>query len=156
MNTNILSKEELLIHWQGHRASTRRTIELFPEKDLFEFTIGNMRPFSVMIHEILAIGVPGLKEIISREPSVFTEHTNLYKTKEELLQQWDKDTIAINSLYALIPETDFRLEFNLFGQYNNSLTNSIFYFIDNEIHHRAQAFVYLRALNITPPFFWER
>ena len=30
------------------------------------------------------------------------------------------------------------------------------YFIDNEIHHRAQGFVYLRALGIEPPFFWDR
>jgi uncharacterized damage-inducible protein DinB len=28
--------------------------------------------------------------------------------------------------------------------------------IDNEIHHRAQGYVYLRALNIEPPHFWER
>ncbi|MEJ6979249.1 DinB family protein [Pedobacter sp. P351] len=28
--------------------------------------------------------------------------------------------------------------------------------IDNEIHHRGQAYVYLRSLGITPPFFWER
>lgn len=156
MNANILSKENLLIHWQGHRASTRKTIECFPEKELYEFTIGNMRPFAAMVHEILAIGVPGLQQIVSKEITEFTEHSIIYKTKDELLQQWDKDTTAINSLYALIPETDFQLEFNLFGQYNNSLVNSIFYFIDNEIHHRAQAFVYLRALNIAPPFFWER
>ncbi|MCP1996022.1 DinB family protein [Flavobacterium sp. HSC-61S13] len=156
MNTILLSKEELLIHWQGHRALTRKTIEAFPEKELFEFAIGNMRPFSVMVHEILAIGVPGLQEIVSKETAEFKEHTNLYKTKDELLAQWDHDTAAINSQYALIPETDFRVEFNLFGQYKNSAVNSILYFIDNEVHHRAQAFVYLRALNMTPPFFWER
>ena len=30
------------------------------------------------------------------------------------------------------------------------------YAIDNEIHHRGQGFVYLRALGIEPPHFWER
>ncbi|MEJ7681733.1 MAG: DinB family protein [Segetibacter sp.] len=34
--------------------------------------------------------------------------------------------------------------------------SSIFYFIDNEIHHRAQGYVFLRSLGIEPPHFWER
>jgi uncharacterized damage-inducible protein DinB len=28
--------------------------------------------------------------------------------------------------------------------------------IDNEIHHRGQAYVYLRALGLDVPPFWER
>ncbi|MGZ5248500.1 MAG: DinB family protein [Flavitalea sp.] len=32
----------------------------------------------------------------------------------------------------------------------------MFYFIDNEIHHRGQGYVYLRSLGIEPPFFWDR
>lgn len=156
MNNVILTKENLLNHWQGHRALTRRVIEAFPEKELFEFTLGGMRPFSAMVHELLAIAVPGLQDIVSKTLTEFKEHTDLYKSKSELLAQWDKDTIMINSLYAQIPEIDFPLEFNLFGQYNNPLIYSIFYFIDNEIHHRGQAYVYLRVLNIDPPFFWER
>jgi uncharacterized damage-inducible protein DinB len=32
----------------------------------------------------------------------------------------------------------------------------ILYWIDNEIHHRGQAYVYLRSLGIEPPHFWER
>ena len=31
-----------------------------------------------------------------------------------------------------------------------------FYFVDNEIHHRGQGYVYLRALGIEPPAFWDR
>jgi uncharacterized damage-inducible protein DinB len=30
------------------------------------------------------------------------------------------------------------------------------YVIDNEIHHRAQGYVYLRAMGIAPPPFYER
>jgi uncharacterized damage-inducible protein DinB len=29
-------------------------------------------------------------------------------------------------------------------------------FIDNEVHHRGQGYVYLRALGVEPPPFWER
>ena len=35
----LISKENLLKHWQGHRFLTRRVIEAFPEKDFFEFSI---------------------------------------------------------------------------------------------------------------------
>jgi uncharacterized damage-inducible protein DinB len=30
------------------------------------------------------------------------------------------------------------------------------YWIDNEIHHRGQGYVYLRALGIEPPAFYDR
>ncbi len=30
------------------------------------------------------------------------------------------------------------------------------YAIDNEVHHRGQGTVYLRALGLEPPPFWER
>jgi uncharacterized damage-inducible protein DinB len=33
---------------------------------------------------------------------------------------------------------------------------TIQYAIENEIHHRGQAYVYLRALGIEPPSFWKR
>lgn len=32
----------------------------------------------------------------------------------------------------------------------------LLYVIDNEIHHRGQGYVYLRALGIEPPPFYER
>jgi len=51
---------------------------------------------------------------------------------------------------------DFSKVFNLFGQYEFPAIQNILYFIDNEVHHRGQGYVYLRALGIEPPFFWER
>lgn len=44
----------------------------------------------------------------------------------------------------------------VFGQYEGQAFSSILYFIDNEIHHRAQGTVYLRSLGIEPPAFWNR
>ena len=35
----VISKENLVKHWQGHRALTRRVIEAFPEKEFFEFIL---------------------------------------------------------------------------------------------------------------------
>jgi uncharacterized damage-inducible protein DinB len=43
-----------------------------------------------------------------------------------------------------------------FGQWESSGLNTILYGIDNEIHHRGQAYVYLRALGIEPPAFYDR
>jgi uncharacterized damage-inducible protein DinB len=30
------------------------------------------------------------------------------------------------------------------------------YFLDNEIHHRGQGYVYLRELGVEPPAFYQR
>ena len=35
-------------------------------------------------------------------------------------------------------------------------TGRSLYLIDNEVHHRGQGYVYLRALGVEPPPFWER
>ena len=154
MKNEILSKNELLEYWQAQRRLTRKVIEVFPEKDLFEFSIGGMRPFSQMCAEFIAIATPSLKSIVMNKSMKFDEKPT-FKTREELLKRWDEDTLAINELFVQIPESDFQKEFVLFGEYNFQIKQHIFYFIDNEIHHRGQAYVYLRALDIQPPFFWE-
>jgi uncharacterized damage-inducible protein DinB len=152
----VINKEQLLRHWQGHRFVTRRVIEAFPEKEFFEFTIGGMRPFSGMVSELLSIGVPALKSIVAGKNNPYTEEGFGLTSKAQFLQKWDEHTEQINSLWAQIPEEDFEKTFNLFGQYEFPIYQNILYFVDNEIHHRGQGFVYLRALGIIPPFFWER
>lgn len=151
----ILSSEEILQNWQGHRGLTRRVIEAFPEKELFEFSIGGMRTFSEITKELLAIAVPGLTQIARDKEMELEEKREELKTKQDLLNAWDQSTDEINALWKLIQPERFREEINLFGQYNNIGIKSIQYFIDNEIHHRGQGYVYLRALGIEPPFFWE-
>jgi len=155
--TPIIAKEELLKHWQGHRALTRRVIEAFPEKELFEFSVAGMRPFSELAKELLSIAVPGLQGIVDRADEGYTEDgLGTITTKEALLRQWDEHTPQIDALFGRIPESDFHETFNLFGQFNFPIIDNILYFIDNEIHHRGQGYVYLRSLGIQPPFFWER
>ena len=125
ITASVINPQELLVHWQGHRSLTRRVIEAFPEKELFEFTIGGMRPFAKMILELLAIGGPGITEVIN-------EHFS---------------SLTLDKFHEMN---------NLFGEYKFPAINNILYFIDNEIHHRGQGYVYLRALGIEPPAFWER
>jgi len=151
----IISKTELLQHWLAHRNLTRKTLEKFPEKELFEFSVGGMRAFADLVKELLAIAVPGLKGIVTREDGPFKQYKEL-QTKEALLQQWDADTPKISEYFGQIKEDQFHEKYALFGQYELTIINHILYFIDNEIHHRSQGFVYLRALGIEPPFFWDR
>ncbi len=156
LEAQVITSEDLLKHWQGHRALTRRLIEIFPEKDFFEFSIGGMRPFAKLIDELLAIAAPGLKAIVNRDSKPYTEGEEKLIFKAQYLEKWDEATAEINKYWEQLSVEDFNETFKLFGQYEFPIIQNILYFIDNEIHHRGQAYVYLRALNIEPPFFWER
>lgn len=154
--TQVITPEDLLKHWQGHRTLTRRMIELFPEKDFFEFSIGGMRPFAKMVEELLAIAAPALKGIVNRDVQPYNESSEKLIFKAQYLEKWDEATAEINKYWEQLSIEDFNETFNLFGQYEFPIIHNIFYFIDNEVHHRGQGYVYLRALGIEPPFFWER
>jgi uncharacterized damage-inducible protein DinB len=77
-------------------------------------------------------------------------------SKAELLAQWDRDTDEINELWRSIPAERFLERTTAFGQFEGVVHDLMLYVIDNEIHHRGQGYVYLRALGIEPPAFWER
>lgn len=153
--TPIISKDELLKHYLGHRFLTRRTIEAFPEKEFFEFSIGGMRTAAQLTTELLSIAGPSLKAIANSEITGYSE-PEVPATKADYLKAFDEADEQIKKYWAQIPEERFPEMFNLFGQYNFPILHNILYFIDNEIHHRGQMFVYLRALGVEPPFFWER
>ncbi|AEM69232.1 DinB family protein [Allomuricauda ruestringensis DSM 13258] len=152
----VITPTQFLEHYQGHRGLTRRVIEAFPEKEFFNYSIGGMRPFSEMVKELFAIAVPGLTEIVSNKIGDFDENRNYGSTKAQFLEKWDQDTEEINKLWSQIDLERFQEHVKLFGQYEGTVQSSIFYFIDNEIHHRGQGYVYLRALGVEPPFFYER
>lgn len=155
-NQQFISSVQILEHWQGHRNLTRRVIEAFPEKELFEFSIGGMRPFAKLAVELISIAGPALKGIVEQQVEKFSEEAFKPKTKEEILAKWDSETEVINQYFNQISEERFQKTFNLFGEYEFPVYQNILYFIDNEVHHRGQGYTYLRALGIEPPFFWER
>ena len=153
---SVITSNELLEHWQGHRRLTRRLIEAFPEKEFFEYSIGGMRPFAGMVQELLGIAVPGIREIVGGNVAELNEHIEKATSKANILALWDEATVEINNYWFLIPEEKFHEKILTFGKYEGTVWSSIFYFIDNEIHHRAQGYVFLRSLGIEPPPFWER
>lgn len=156
MKTDLMiSKNDFLQHWLGHRELTRKAIAMFPEQDLFSFSVGGMRPFADLTKELLSLAVPGLKEIATGEPVQFNHNLPLH-TKEDLLKQWDEDTPKITEYFNQIPTDRFEEKHKLFGMYEFTIRNHAWYLLDNEVHHRAQGYVYLRALGIEPPPFWDR
>lgn len=154
--TTILTPAELFAHWQGHRQLTRKVIDAFPEKDLFGFSIGGMRTFSELAKELLSMGAPTLKQIVTGNNAAYEETKAVLNTKTDILDAWDEATQQIDIYRRQIPEERFREVFNLYGAYNYPFIVNLNYIIDNEIHHRGQGYVYLRALGIAPPPFWER
>ena len=145
---------ELLKHWQGHRKLTRRMIEAFPEDKLFAFSIGGMRPFGELAKEMLGMAEPTVAGIVTNEWKSF--EMSKANTKADLLRLWDESTKKINALWPKVSAERFHETLTAFGQYTMPGYELVLYVVDNEIHHRGQGYVYLRALGVEPPPFWER
>jgi uncharacterized damage-inducible protein DinB len=153
--TTVLTQPALLDHWQGHRRLTRRTIEAFPEDKLFTFSVGSMRPFSEMVAEFLKMAEPIVAGVATGKWKEFDDFV-APTTKAECLKAWDAATEAIDRIWPTIPAHRFPELDKAFGKWESTGTALILYAIDNETHHRAQGFVYLRALGIEPPAFYDR
>lgn len=149
----FISSAAMLEHWQGHRRLTRRVIDAFPDDKLFDFSIGGMRPFGALALELLSIGVPMMRGLVTNE---WKEFERKPLSKAEILAAWDAGTGELNELWAKIPDELFAEQRTAFGQYPGKVHDLVLYAIDNEIHHRGQGTVYLRALGIEPPAFFER
>ena len=151
----VITAEQLREHWQGHRKLTRRMIEAFPEKELFEYSIGGMRTFAQLVSEFVSMAVPTLVGVTSRKwPE--SDYSDKATTKEGLLKLWDETTAEIDRLWKEISLSRFQEEDTAFGQWKMQIHGLLLYVIDNEIHHRGQGYVYLRSLGIEPPPFYER
>ncbi|MFW6079137.1 MAG: DinB family protein [Gemmatimonadota bacterium] len=141
-------------HWQGHRRLTRRVIEAFPEDQLFEFSIGGMRTFGELALELVSTAGPMVRGVVTgewdegipREP----------RPRSEILRHWDEGTEEIDALWPELTPERCRETVTAFGRYEGPVYWQLLYVLDNEIHHRGQGYVYLRALGVEPPPFWRR
>lgn len=151
-----LTTDMLLEHWQGHRGLTRRVIEAFPEKDLFEFSAGGMRPFAQLATEMTQMIAPTMKGVLEDRWEAGGYGAPAPTTREGLLEAWDTaDRVLAESWPRIPPERLFE-EADAFGLWRAPVITTLLYLIDNEVHHRGQGYVYLRMLGITPPLFYER
>jgi uncharacterized damage-inducible protein DinB len=150
----FIGPDALIQHWQGHRRLTRRVIDTFPEDQLFTFSLGSMRPFGALAMEMISMGAPMIRGVVTGQWDQLGSREA--RSRQEVLRLWDESTDHINTLWAQIPPERFRETMTAFGQYPGVVHDLILYVIDNEIHHRGQGYVYLRALGIEPPPFYER
>ncbi len=152
--TLFIDTDAYLTRWQGHRSLTRKVFESFPDDQLFTFSVGGMRPFAKLFQELIQMAAPCTKGFATGEWDTLDFEKNY--TKEELLSAWDQSTLDIDRYWKMIPSEKFQTEETIFGQYEGKVFQHFDYIVDNEIHHRAQGYVYLRALGIEPPYFWDR
>lgn len=157
----VITPEALLRHWQGHRELTRRVIEAFPENELFQFSIGGMRPFSELALELITIAPAGMQGLATgtwQGAEELFNHSGAAKpaTKNDLLGLWDQVTGQINEFWPQVAPGRWQESDLAFGMYEGPMYSQVLYWVDNEIHHRGQGYVYLRALGIEPPPFWDR
>lgn len=150
----VITPEQFLRHWQGHRTLTRRVIAAFPDDKLFSFSLGGMRPFSTLAMEFLGMAVPTLEGVITGQWKAYEAPKPT--TKADILRQWDEATAEIDRLWPTIPPQRFQEVDTAFGQWKMKIYDLLLYIVDNEIHHRGQGYVYLRELGIEPPPFYER
>lgn len=150
----VLTLPDFLAHWRGHRALTRRVIAAFPEDQLFAFTAAPMRPFGEMATELYFVAgmtLSGLCTGAWPEP----DWASGPRDKAALLQAWDLQSERLETEFsAVAPEAFSRVHHLPWGDMPGWVAAT--YAVDNEIHHRAQGYVYLRALGIEPPAFYER
>lgn len=152
----VFTPDQLLAHWLGHRRLTRRSIEAFPDDESFAtFSIGGMRPYAVLVNEMLKTAAPTLQGVVESGNWPY-DQSEPPATRAEALERWDAETERIETLWPQIPEDRFQETDTAFGQYTMRVGDLLFYVIDNEIHHRGQGYVYLRALGVEPPFFPDR
>lgn len=149
----LLTPEALLTNLKDVRALTRNVIEAFPEKELFEFSVANLRPFSQMVEEFLMITNYIFTETLHEKHTPFYTEGQFPTNKAEVLALWDKVTEILDREWKEVG--DYTQSLTIY-QMTFSFSQWILYAIENESHHRGQGYTYLRALGIEPPFFWAR
>jgi uncharacterized damage-inducible protein DinB len=156
----FLDAASLLEHWQGHRRLTRRVIEAFPDDKFFSFSLAGMRSFGAMAQELLQMGEPMARGAVtgSWQEMNWSDPTagGIPDTRSGILEAWDAATSAIDELWETAAPGRFHEHDVAFGVYEGPVWSHVMYAIDNEIHHRGQGYIYLRALGLEPPGFWER
>lgn len=147
----VLTSAGLLAHWQGHRRVTRRVIAAFPDDQINGFSVGGMRPFGELVQELLSMAIPTMVGITTGAWKVSFDRKA--QTKAELLAEWDAQSKEIDALWPKVRPEAWQEVMDAFGYFQGPI---LLYIIDNEIHHRAQGYVYLRALGVEPPQFPDR
>ncbi|MCK1993451.1 damage-inducible protein DinB [Peribacillus muralis] len=153
----VLSKDGLLEILEGNRRLTMRVVEAFPEDELFHYTPADkLRPFAEMIKEIMNIESAYIQGIALNVWNFQDSFATISK-KEALLSACDAVRVETRRLWQEVTEETLEvIEKDPFFGPSKSHFSRLQYGLENEIHHRGQGFIYLRALGIEPPEFFVR
>ena len=151
----LLTLEQFYTHFQGHRRLTLRTIEAFPEDNLFSYNVEPMRSFGEIAKEMLEIENSIIHGVLSGEWKWEPKYSSV-ANKQEIVSAFEALGKQTQENWSkLSTERLQAVEKDAWGM-TWANYNRLLYMIDNEIHHRAQGYVYLRSLGIEPPAFYER
>lgn len=153
--TPMLTPAQLLAHWQGHRRLTRRTIGAFPDDQLFSFSAApGMRSFGALSWEIYGVSSYLLSCLVN-DTWPHPTWGERPPRQDALLSAWDDLSARMDAELPTVTPARYSEENPLFWGIQTAMSAAL-YAIDNEIHHRGQGYVYLRALGLEVPPFWER
>jgi uncharacterized damage-inducible protein DinB len=150
----LLTLEQFYNHWQGHRRLTIRTIEAFPEDKLFSYKVEPMRTFGEIANEIITVETYTLNGIASGNWA--WKQGEVLMNKDALLAAFAQRENSAKELWSKLTSERIQAVEKDAMELTWSNRDRLLYMLDNEIHHRAQGYVYLRQLGIEPPAFYER
>jgi len=148
--------------WEENRSLTLKVAHTFPDEHMLtSMPVPNMRPFARMLLEIAGLEhffIRGLAEGIwewipdeSTHPAI-VDVKELYdildRTRNYTQMMWPTMTEDLLLTPHPAPST--------FAGPAAPPIEWLQYAMENEIHHRAQGYTYLRHLGIEPPAFWDR
>jgi uncharacterized damage-inducible protein DinB len=146
--------------WEDNRRLTLKVARAFPGDALFSATpVPTMRPFAEMLLEIASLEhflIHGLTaadwawgpEQATKPGTPDELFARLQGTREHTRRVWP--SISGSLLLAVHPAPP------RFGGPSAPPLDWFQYALENEVHHRAQGYSYLRHLQIEPPAFYER
>ncbi len=151
----VLDADRWIAHYLGHRRLTRRVLAAFPADQFETFAVGGMRPMGVLARELIGMGGPMIRAFATDQWGEWAPDPSPL-SQADALAQWDANTETIQEFWPQLVERGLDREVVIYGQWPGTVASHLMYLLDNEIHHRAQGYVYLRALGGEPPAFWER
>jgi uncharacterized damage-inducible protein DinB len=114
-----------------------------------------MRSFGDLMDEIINVEDSIMEGLASGEWKWEPRYKNL-ASKAEIRAAFEQVRERTQRVYpSITTERLHSIETDAWGATTPNLER-LFYMIDNEIHHRAQGYVYLRQLGIEPPAFYVR
>ncbi|MDO4262983.1 MAG: DinB family protein [Deinococcus sp.] len=131
-------------------------MEAFPEEGFTQHCVPGMRPFQAMALEILGMVDYQILWLRHGKPhGEDPEPDQKWPSRAEILKRWHEQTVELAEEFPKVSAEMWLTPVDTpFGEM--SPFKSAEYLIENEIHHRAQGYVYLRELGVTPPGFYER